>query len=482
MVMDITKLSKKQIRALQSAGVLEEMIGGQKDATTPPYIRPVYDATWNQPSDGGIFTQPGVRPEMYSALRQPVGITQLINPVPSNYAQERIGILTGQLASSGTNPTDICGAPVTPGDLKTCAQWYNWGVIHIGSQKINAESAGELANRAVEPRVILNRAVNDPFIPTLLQDPNINFMSLEAQAMYQLGTQLRRSLAPVMFTGNPATAAASATAGWIKELTGLDRLIVTGHTDMDTGNTCPAADSTIINWGGAAIDSSVGGQNITQQITAMVYGQWVSARQLGMEDASWALIMHPDQFYALTAVYACQYATYRCLSSNAGQPIVQQAPDINDLRLSMINGSYLLIEGRAVPVIQDDAIALTAAGGNYRQADIYFMPLMWQGRPQLHFEFFPMDNQFQNELAGHFPGQTYVTNNGMYRMWWDKSMSCMQMVLDAKVRMWLETPFLCARLQNVAYISNTFYHSPFPGVTGYVDGGTVSELVNPKQP
>lgn len=480
--MNLGKLSKKEIRALHDAGVLMDMIEGEKDVTTPPYIRPVYDATWNQPSDGGIFTQPGVRPEMYSALRQPVGITALVQPVPSTYAQERIAILTGQLANAGTNPSDICGAPVTPGDLKTCAQWYNWGQIHLGSQKINAESAGELANRAVQPRVILNRAINDPLVPDLLQNPTINFMSLDAQAMYQVGTQLRRSLAPVMFTGNPATAPASATPGWIKELMGLDRLIVTGHTDMDSGNACPAADSTLYDWGSNPIDTSVGGQNITQQITSMVYGQWVSARQLGMEDATWALIMHPDQFYALTAVYACQYATYRCLSSNAGQPIVQQAPDINQLRLSMINGSYLLIEGRAVPVIQDDAIAITAAGGNYRKADIYFMPLTWNGRPQLRFEFFPMDNEFQQQLAGRFPGQSYVTNNGMYRMWWDRTMSCMQMVLDAKVRMWLETPFLCARLQNVAYISTIGYHSPFPGVTGYVDGGSVSQLVNPKQP
>jgi hypothetical protein len=480
--MDISKLSVKELRALQKAGVLNEMLsgerGGSKDVTTPPYIRPVYDSTWNQPNDGGIFTPPGYRPQTYSALLQPLGLTQVLNPEASIWAQERISILTGQKETVGTNPDDYCGAPVTPGDLKTCGQYFNWGMVHIGSQKININSAGEIANRAVNERVIMNAAVTDPLIPDLLQNPQANLMSLEAQAMYQVGTALRRALAPVMFTGNPATPAASATQGFIKEFTGLDRLIVDNHVDAETGVACPAADSTIINWN-AAIDGTVGGQNITQQITAFTYGRWFIADEVGMSGATWAFVMNPDLFYALTAVYACQYATYRCFSNNAGQPITQAAPDVNSLRLQMVNGSYLLVEGRVVPVIQDNTIPITAGGGNYRKSDIYFMPLSWNGRNLLRLEFFPMDNQYQNELAGHFNGQSYTSNNGMYRIYWDRSMSCAQMVLDAKMRLILDAPFLAGRIQNLLYVSNIAgYRSPLPGTTGYVNGGAVSYNVN----
>lgn len=480
MAVDITKLSTKQIRALQKAGVLETMLlGGRKDATDPPFIRPVYDSTYNQPNDGGIFTPPGYRPETYSALVQPLGLTQVINPIPTLWAQERISILTGQLATVGTNPDDFCGDPVTPGDLKTCGQFYNWGEIHIGSQKVNILQAGEIANRAVSERQIMNAAMNDRLIPDILQNPQGNLMSLEAQAMYQVGTALRRAIAPVMFTGNPATAAAAATPGFIKEFTGLDRLIVDDHVDAETGIACPAADSLIINWN-AAIDGTSGGQNITQQITAFAYGLEFLADEVGMGGTQFAFCMNPDLFYALTAVYACQYATYRCLSSNAGQPIVQSAIDVNGLRLQMYQGSYLLVEGKAIPVIQDNTIALTAGGGNYRKSDLYFLPINFNGRPLLRMEYFPMDNQWQNELAGHFNSQSFTTNNGMYRMFWDRAKSCAQMILDAKMRLILDAPFLAGRIQNLLYVSNlAAYRSPLPGTTGYKNGGAISYLVNP---
>lgn len=474
MDIDISKLSAKQFTALKKAGLLS----GRKDVTSPPFMRPVYDSTFNQPNDGGIFTPPGYRPETYSALVQPLGLTQVVSPQPSVWAQERIGILTGQLETVGTNPTDYCGEPVTPGDLKTCGQYYNWGMIHIGSQKININSAGEIANRAVSERQIMNAAMNDALIPDILQDPQGNLMSLEAQAMYQVGTALRRALAPVMFTGNPATPAASATKGFIKEFSGLDRQIITGRVDAETGIACPAADSTIANWN-AAIDGTVGGQNITQQITALEYGLEYLAREVGMEGTQFAFIMNPDLFYALTAVYACQYATYRCLSTNAGQPVVQTAMDVNSLRLDMYNGSYLLVEGKAIPVIQDNTIALSVGGGNYRKSDVYIVPVAWNGRPLLRLEFFPMDNQYQNELAGHFNSQSFTSNNGLYRMYFDRSMSCMQLVLDAKMRLILDAPFLAGKLQNLLYVSNlTPYRSPLPGTTSYVNGGAISYLVN----
>ncbi len=479
MALDVTKLSSKQLRALQKAGVLESMIvsGGRKDVTDPPFIRPVYDSTFNQPNDGGIFTPPGYRPETYSALVQPLGLTQVVNPVPSIWAQERISILTGQLATVGTNPSDYCGAPVTPGDLKTCGQFFNWGEVHIGSQKININQAGEFANRAVDERTIMNAAMTDALVPDILQQMNLR--SIQAQAMFQVGTALRRALAPVMFTGDPSTAAVSATPGFIKEFTGLDRLIVDGHTDAETGIACPAADSLIINWN-AAIDGTSGGQNITQQITAFAYGLQFLADEVGMGTTRFAFIMNPDLFYALTAVYACQYATYRCLSSNAGQPIIQTAPDVNSLRLQMYQGSYLLVEGRAIPVIQDNTIAITAGGGNFRKSDVYFIPIDFNGRPLLRLEFFPMDNQWQNELAGHFNSQSFTSNNGMYRLYWDRQMSCAQMVLDAKLRLILDAPFLAGRLQNLLYISNLAgYRSPLPGTTGYKNGGAYSYLVNP---
>lgn len=482
MRVDLSKLSAKEIRQLHEAGVLKDMIAGAKNDVGEgvPFMHPAYNTTPNQPNDGGIFTAPGVRPDMFSTLQQPIGLSAYLVPEPSDIAEERVEILTGQTDASGTNPDSFCGDPVTPGNLKVCQQLYTFGKLHVGSKKLEISTTGFKANRAVQPRVILNRAMNDPLLPDVLQDPNVDFMSEDAQALYELGTLVRRSISLVLADGNPATAAAAARPGWIKEINGTDQLIKTGHTDTISLDACPAADSIVATWGGD-IAGSVDGLSLVEYVTELVYGRTLLARQVGMEATTWAFRMNPDAWLSFTNNWACGYATTFCSSDAAGMPIGRTATDINNLRLEMLNGEFLWVNGRRYPVILDDAMPIDDGGGNYRKVDLEFIPLFWNGERLLKFEYLDTGNETQARIAGHFSPESYVLNNGMYRVYWERTKACAQMILDANLRMWHRAPFLAFKLQDLLYVSNLntvgFRHFA-PGMTGHVNGGVVSRLVN----
>jgi len=481
--LDLSKLSAKEIRQLQKAGVLEDLLAGEKNdvSDSVPFMHPLYNTTPNQPNDGGAFTAPGVRPDMFSTLQQPSGLSAFLVPEPSSIAEERVELLTGQTADEGTNPDSFCGDPMTPGNLKVCQQLYTFGKLHVGSKKLEIPTMGMRANRAVvAPRVILNRALGDPLMPDILQDPNVDFLSEDAQALYELGTMVRRSVSQVLTNGNPATASASARPGWIKEINGTDLLIKTGHVDAESSNPCPAADSVVSTWN-APMGELSGGENFVQRVTALYYGRYLLADDIGMGDFVGAFRVHPDAWFELSSQWACDYATAQCSSDAAGMPIGRTATELNNLRLEMLNGRYLYVEGKRVPVILDSAMPIdTTVGGNYRSVDLEFIPLSWNGQRLLKFEFLPMNNAAQERVAGKFGLESATLNNGLYRVFWERTKGCAQMILDANLRTWHRTPFLAFKLQNLFYVSNTAvqYRSPFVGITGHVNGGSLSRLVN----
>ncbi len=470
------KLSAEQIKAYKEAGMLDDVIATMKEigakndvSANLPYANPVYGMLPGSSTQSGIFTRPGVRPETISAIGQPMDFTSVLNPVSSQFAQERVGILTGQTATEGTNPSDVCGTPARPGQLKTCQQNYVFGQLYIGSEKLSITSAGMLANRAVSERTILNAAQTDPLIPDVLQAAGANLLSPEAQALYQLGTAVRRVLSVVAITGDPSVAYGSAELGFVREFNGLDTLIKTGYADAITSAACPAADSDVRTWG-AATSATVGGNSIAQELTDLYFGRVTIARQVGI-DAQWAFVMPFPLFRELTYDYASNYFVNRLtapftssVTSNTNSESTRR------LQIEMLNGNYLLIDNVAVPVLFSDGQPAEYAG-NYHQSDIYLIPVSINGRDGVRFEFFPMDNPQAAQLINRFNNEIQVLNGGMYAMAYERSKFCVEMVLTAQFRMFLEAPFLAGRLDSVQYTSNIKYRSPLPGGASYVNGG-----------
>src|SRR5512140_1889348 len=114
---DLTAVITQQILEVQKHNA-----SGTTPTNNPPY-GPYSDGS----GDYGVFSIPGIRPDMFSAFQRPRSFTSILGVKPSLNANEKIGIMTGVLGGNGTNPTGFCGTAPTGGQLKRCVQNYIFG-------------------------------------------------------------------------------------------------------------------------------------------------------------------------------------------------------------------------------------------------------------------------------------------------------------------------------------------------------------------
>lgn len=430
------------------------------------------------PALGGLFSAPGVRPDRFSALPRVRTLASLLRPQSSDIYNEILSIVTGATAGSGSNPSSYCGDAPLAGALKQCEQQYKYGKYYSRTNLNSVNDIGYLRNRADIPGVILNSAPEDnPLIPDIMW----RITDTRSQLQYELfmqGVQLERALEPVMILGDPSKNNTQTEIGFISEFKGLDLQIKTGYTDT-SGVTCPAADSIVINFAGATIGGTIGGgdgRTITTTISDLWYAIQDRAQQVGMaEGLELAFVMRKEEFRVLTDYYANTYATSRFQASTltAGSPVIQIATEANDIRLEMLRGQYLLVEGIPVPVIFSDGIPLEGQGNNVYQADMYLVPIAWKGLRLLKFEYFNLGNQYITEWNGFInPDKRRVLNNGFYAMGYQSTGFCDQFLFASTMRLILETPFLAGRIDNVNFTYLAQTRNAIPGQSLYVNGGT----------
>jgi hypothetical protein len=270
--------------------------------------------------------------------------------------------------------------------------------------------------------------------------------------------------------------------GFIKEFTGLDGQIKSGHTDP-SGATCPALDSIITNFNANDIGTSVGGgdpRSITSVISDLYYASQDRAEQTGFEGGDGGtelepiFVMRKEQFRALTDYYANTYATSRFQASTltAGSPVWQDANRANDLREEMLRGHYLIVEGLPIPVVFSDGITMTPVGTNQYEADIYFGYANWNGMPLMNLEYFNMANEYAVEYAGFVNADDQrVLNNGLYRVGYRSTGLCKEYHFADRMRFIVETPFLFGRIDNVVFSYRAQTRDSMPGTSLYAGGG-----------
>jgi len=431
--------------------------------------------TYLSPHGGtGMFTEPGVRPDMYSALVGPRTFMDSLSFNKSEFQNELIAILTGQQAGTGTNPDNICGTPPQPGLLKKCTRALTYGQIFLGTEKLVVPEIGELKDRADMERLINNMASSDnPMIPDLLRQPGLNFRSAKAHQLFMLSTQLQRSIAPVEVEGNSTLLPAATTLGWISEFNGLDRLIITGHTDVATGTLCPAADSHVINWN-QAIDGALEGLDIVETMNDAYFSRQSLADDVGMTGVQWAWVMDKRLFRALTYIFACTFPNTRCTDFTAATPGGRTQSEVDSRAIQMQQGQFLWVAGQPVPVLftAGTEIAIPDQSANGLTGDLYLVPMKWNGTDLIWMDYFPLDNQFIAEWQGLAQQNGRVVhNNGMYMTAIRSDGFCDELLLTGKYRMILRVPFLAARIDNIVFNSYKGYRSFDPGGTFFYDGG-----------
>lgn len=424
--------------------------------------------------NAGVFYSPGYRPAMYSTLSRPRSFASAIGVSKSEYINEKYEILTGATAASGTNATGWCGNPPSLAPyLKTCRQVVEFGQFFAKTELQQIPEVGKLVDRADVPRDILNASPEmHPLIPDIMWRLEDTRSQLQG-SLYRFGIGLERSLERVLVQGSAALAYTATQLGFTKEFNGVEQLVKTGYTDVG-GATCPAADSTVINWGNANIGDSIGSgdtRTIHEVITDAYYAKQDDLpEQIGMAGFNGFFLMRKELFRELVYQIACTYATYRCGSTARRES--GDAMALNQLRLDMQRGQYLLIDGVEVPVIFSDGIPRNRVAANTYESDLFFLPASFGGDPLLRLEYFDMGNPYATELANFAGGNDYaVLNNGMYALTERHNGFCREILVAAQMRLILETPFLAFRVDNIQFAYRAPTRDAYPDESLYVDGG-----------
>jgi len=466
--------SEEELAVLAKAGVLS--VGAKNDpASTTATGNPLHGT--NQAGLGNVYgtlSAPGVRPEMWSALPRVKSFLKLASLEASSVDNERIEVLTGQTADSGTNAAGFCGNPPSVGNLKVAQQLYTWGDYYVRSELNALAQTGSLKDRADQSRRILNSGrVENPFIPDLALRLTDTQSALQHE-FYKLGVSMERQTELVAVRGTAGTKN-STYPGWFTQFAGLDGQIATGKTDVLTGVTAPALDSSVLTFNANISGDGANGYNIVENITALVRGLQNKAESLGI-DARHAIVMRPDAFFAVVDTWACAYATYMCDGSSTS-PNNRDGMVIQDLRNAMLNGRYLLVSGQQIPVIFSQGILQENTANNTYKSDVYVVAYEADGLPLLRLQYFDMGNAYISEFANAFGlSDVAVLNNGLFLVGKRTTAMCVEYHVQSRMRLILDAPFLSGRVDDIIYTLIDPLTEAFPGVSGYVNGGITRRL------
>lgn len=428
----------------------------------------------------GAFAYPGisrdvlnaaVMPELGLISRLPVRASTELNPLHA--------IITGFTAPSGSNPTAICEPCSVPGNIKMGTITTYFGKFCMSTRTVNLEAPwGAKINRgefrdfnllggmtmpdgnAAAPLLPGQRGVADA----------LNSDAAMIEWEFMIGwTQKHGRL---LYTGNRSNSHVDPTTGDLTygEPDGLDVLINTGYQDAITGVAMPATDSLIRNWSKNVAADPVG---LVRELTYENRYFDSLASMSGVAPITQAFVMPRMLFYELTDIWPCAYMTYRCtLIGNTNQRVINVA-DQTRMTEEMRNGNYLLIDGKKIPVIVDDAIIESGTNGTFT-ADIYTVPLtILGGRPVLYVEHFDYRNQYHEEMRNLFAvaNKAEASPDGRFFYVRRESGACASIDVFERPRYVLDAPWLAGRLLDVSYTPPIAVRSGWVGDPRFYNGG-----------
>lgn len=442
--------------------------------------------------NGGLMAAPGMSREIVNAMLLPyTGLASRLASFPSNEQNPLFGIITGQTAGSGSNPTGVCDDPPMAGLLKLCTSSFVFGRYSLQTPVVDIDRVGLTTNRGEFYDYTM---YGNPFGPNgqnpigpsstpSLQDALNNEV---AKVMFELAVDWTRRYGSLLYTGNPSN---NTSGGGYKEFRGLDGLINTGWRDAETQQLCPAADSIVANF--ASMNVTTQATNIVPLLTSVLRRLKLNARNMGLWPAKWVLVMRESLFYELTQIWACSYATYRCQTQ--GGFSTSQVNQIDnrdvmklrqDMRGNMLErtGQYLLVDDEQWEVVFDDFIPETALANGAFNSSIYVVPMtVIGGRNVTYFEYvnYRRPGGSLDAARALAPTDTFFeTDQGRF-MWHKKPPTnfCVQALVKSEPRLIFRAPHLAARIIGVAY--TPLAHERDWATTGYyhVDGGLTGQTI-----
>lgn len=434
----------------------------------------------------GTFSTPGLDRDVISTHVRPYGLAEKLPLFPSVMEDPRFGALTGVSDDIGSEPSNPCdNAP--SGYIKACNLTAQFGRVHRDTETIEMDKVMLRVNRGDFTDLVLHgfrlggQEVSGGMYPSNFS-PNDVINIITASQMVGVGERIFRLLNKHFWQGNPANNNAG---GGYKEMPGLDQQIATAQVDADSGTLCPSLDSDVKNFNYNAL--SGGSLNIVTYLSSLEYFLTDLAERTGLNPVEWALVMRPQLFYELSAVWPCQYNTNRC-GPGAGDTatvFIDSRENVAE-RDAIRNGKYLDINGRRYNVVLDSGINelnnandANLAAGEYASS-IYFVPLRISGNfPVLyreHVDYRRADSDIKF-LRGK---ERFWTDDGVFSWALEDQKWCYKLSAKTEQRVVLRTPQLAGRLDNVKYSPLQHLRESDPDSPYWVNGGVSVRAVPAK--
>ena len=430
----------------------------------------------------GIFARPGSRDRVFSAYQRPRSLVRTLGIERSIFQENDIDIMTGVTAGSGSNAANFCGDPPEPGTPKRCTQRYTFGKWYEKTHLANMIEAGMRVNPADVDRRIMNMAA-DPsqFFPTQLlmeADLTSGTQTLLASTLLTLIADWERNFEKILFRGTRGTVD-NTFLGWTTQFEGIENQIISGRTDIDTSQACPAADSEIIAFS-ADIAGTIAadGRDIVTAASDLYEGLVQRADDVGMGGTEFAFAGTYRLFRALVDQWACNYATTICTGS-AGNPNGTDALLLKQFQTELLNGRYLMVHGRPVPfLVSDGPTEINVDGANNWISNLFLFPIEGPVGKFFNLEYKPMDTVEQMEFIRFMnasgSGMTPI-GGGKFMHGTEETAFCLEHHFAGMFRLIMDAPFLAGRIDDISYNFLAPYRAADPADThAYVDGGVHS--------
>lgn len=443
---------------------------------------------------GGLFGVRGLSRDVISTHTQitgslgeviPIGATGAGRDGQTNEIMPLFPYITGFLRSDQSEKNAVCDTPKDVGNMKTCIQTTVFGRKEFKTRELEVNHVGQVINRGEFMDLNL---VNGPLVESM-GGLMAGFFGLNTQQgilagremvmrLVEVGVAYQRWFCPTVYTGNPVNNSAG---GGYKEFPGLDLLIGRNKVDALTGQTCPSLYSDIKDFGYRQV-SSTADPDIVRTITTMMRILQRKASQQGLAPVDIRIVMREPLFYELTRVWPCQYNTDGCAIGQTNSLDAGSDAQVR-MRDAMRNGSYLLIDGRQVPVIVDDCIDEDNHNDNGAipiggfASDIYFVPFTARGGTlrTLYWEYYDYRKDTLPAINDGRFGGFFWSDNGVF-LWSIKPPTnwCVDVISKVEPRLILRTPQLAGRLTNVVYVPLQHTDDPLPSQSYFVNGGVTT--------
>lgn len=411
---------------------------------------------------GGLLSGQGIDRNVITAMMRPYGIGPVLPLIPSVYENPTFATILGIMEDSAERPEEPC-ADAPAGYMKGAELTAAFGLIRKDTRSMDIYKTMLLKNRGDMTDLMLRgRLLGDTNLsPAGISDSDAIEIMTKSE-MVNAAVRAERTLSRDIWQGTGAA----------PQFRGLDNLIATGLVDWRTGSLAPALDSDVKDFGSENIDG--GSKDIVEYLSAMEFYLRSNAQGMGLDPVNWVLVMRPELWFELSAVWPCKYLTSRCDVTGTASGAVVLNDNVNvATRDAMRNGKYIDINGNRYPVITDTGInETTVPGSGEYTSSIYFVPLTINGSMPVTYREY-LDYRAADSNVRLLRGtESFWTDDGVYG--WgitDEKAWCYQLHLRTEQRIILRTPQLAGKIQNVLYSPLQHIRSPYPGDTYFLDGG-----------